>query len=217
MAEKKIRKIYQILSKEYLTFAKNNNEWESNGLNSTDFKSLVSTMLSATTHSKRVIKACKALFAQATTPQEILELTDKKLAELIKPVAYYNNKTKYLKEMSRQIIERHNGKVPQTKKELMDLQGVGRKTAEILINFNFGGNTIAVDTHIHRLLNRLGVVDTKKNTATSDIINEITPENYKKHAHEWLIQHGGKVCIARKPKCEECVITKYCDYYQSKS
>jgi endonuclease-3 len=146
MAKKKIENIYKKLSNEYKIFAENDNEWDANGLNSTDFKSLVSVMLSATTHTKRVIKACNALYEKATTPKQILELDDDKLTELIRPVAHYNNKTKYLKQLCQQIIEKHEGEVPKTKKELMSLQGVGRKSADILMNFNFGGETIAVDT-----------------------------------------------------------------------
>ena len=94
----------------------------------------------------------------------------------------------------------------------MTLKGVGRKVSDILMNFNFGGETIAVDTHVQRLLNRLGVVETKDSKKTADIINEITPKKYKKHAHEWLIQHGGNICVARSPKCKECVVYDLCEY-----
>ena len=116
--------------------------------------------------------------------------------------------------MARQLLERHGGEVPHTKKELMDLPGVGRKVADILMNFNFGEPTVAVDTHIHRVLNRLGVVHTKAHTKTADEIDELTPETYKQHAHVWLIQHGMRVCKARTPRCGECPLTHLCDYYQ---
>ena len=158
MEKKKLEKIYKILSSKYNVFAKTDNEWDNNGLNSTDFKGLVSVMLSAMTHTKRVVKACNALYAKATTPEEILALNDDELLEMIRPVAHYNRKTIHLKELCRQIIEDFNGEVPKTQKELMTLKGVGRKVSDILMNFNFGGETIAVDTHVQRLLNRLGVV-----------------------------------------------------------
>jgi endonuclease-3 len=217
MAKKKIEKVYEKLSNEYEIFAENDNEWEKNGLNSTDFKSLVSVMLSTMTHTKRVIRACNALYDKATTPKEILDLSDDELTELIKPVAHYNRKTKHLKEMCQQLIDNHNGEVPRTEKELLELQGVGRKCADILMNFNFGGDTIAVDTHVHRVLNRLGIVDTKTNEDTADEINRLTPKKYKKHAHEWLIQHGMNICKSRKPKCEECIVSDLCDYYEKVS
>lgn len=216
MTVKQIEKIYETLSKTYKIFAENENEWEANGLNSTDFKSLVSVMLSTMTNSKRVIRACIALYEVATTPEEILSLKDKKLIELIKPVAHYNRKAKHLKEMSQQVLDRHNGEVPRTESELLALQGVGRKCADIMMNFNFGGDTIAVDTHVHRVLNRLGVVSTTTNEQTADEINKVTPKKYKKHAHEWLIQHGMNICVARNPKCTECAISKFCDYYKHK-
>lgn len=216
MTAKKIEKIYETLSNTYKIFAENENEWEANGLNSTDFKSLVSVMLSTMTNTKRVIRACIALYEVATTPEEILSLKDEKLIEFIKPVAHYNRKAKHLKEMSQQIIDRHHGEVPRTESELMALQGVGRKCTDIMMNFNFGGDTIAVDSHVHRVLNRLGVVSTTKNEQTADEINMLTPKNYKKHAHEWLIQHGMNICVARNPKCAECTISSFCDYYKNK-
>ncbi len=217
MAKKNLEKIYEILSDEYNVFAETDNEWDNNGLNSTDFKSLVSVMLSAMTHTKRVVRACNALYEEATTPEQIIALTDEELTEMIRPVAHYNKKTKHLKELCRQVIEEFDGEVPKTKKELMSLQGVGRKTADILMNFNFGGETIAVDTHVHRLLNRLGIVETKSSKETADIIDDITPKEYKKHAHEWLIQHGGNICISRKPKCQECVVYELCEYDEKTS
>jgi len=215
MPKKKIRQIYEILSKTYPTFDETDNEWEANGLNSTPFKSLVSVALSTMTTTKRTIKACNALYKTVSEPQDILKLEDDELRSRINSVAHYNRKTKYLKEMCQQLIEKHNGAVPRNKDDLMDLQGVGRKCADILMNFNFGEPTIAVDTHVHRVLNRLGVVNTNAHEKTADKINEITPDKYKEHAHEWLIQHGMNICKARSPKCEGCKLTKLCGYYDS--
>ena len=173
----------------------------------------MSVSLSTMTTSKRTIAAATALYKEISTPQELLELDDKKLTALIKPVAHYNRKTVSLKKMAQQLIENHDGEVPRTKEELLELQGVGRKVADILMNFNFGEPTIAVDTHVHRVLNRLGVVNTKAHEKSADEINDITPKRYKEHAHEWLIQHGMKVCKARSPKCEECPLAELCNYY----
>jgi endonuclease-3 len=214
MTPKKIEQLYELLSKTYRTFDEVENEWGDNGLSSKPFKSLVSVMLSTMTHTKRVIKAANALYAEVSTPQELLRLSDEHLTELIRPVAHYNRKTQHLKQMCRQLIERHGGEVPRTRDELMALQGVGRKCTDILLNFTFDQPAIAVDTHMFRVLNRVGVVHTESQTVAADEINRLTPDRFKRHAHEWLIQHGGKVCGARKPKCDECPLTKLCEYYQ---
>lgn len=208
----KISEIYKRLSENYLTFAENGNEWDAQGLSSSTFKNLVSVTLSTMTHTKRVIAACTALYAKAETPQDILTLDDDELITLIKPVAHYNRKAKHLKTMCHQLLTRHNGQVPNTKKELLALQGVGMKCADLIMNFNFGSADIAIDTHIQRVLNRLGIVKTTSAKQTSLVINAITPESYKKHAHEWLIQHGMNVCTARAPQCEKCLLSDLCDW-----
>ena len=215
MEKKKLTRIYEVLSKTYQIFSENGNDWDANGLSNTPFKSLVSVMLSTMTNTKRVIKAAVALYAKATTPEELLALPDDELTALIKPVAHYNRKTQHLKQMSHQLLDRHHGEVPHTREELMALQGVGRKCTDILMNFTFDQPAIAVDSHVLRVLNRLGVIDTDSAKQAADEINEQTPAKYKQHAHEWLIQHGGKVCVARKPKCEECPLTELCEYYKT--
>lgn len=212
MDEEKVEMIYIQLKDHYKLFSEFDNEWSANNLDSTPFKNLVSTMLSTMTHSKRVAKAATGLFAAASTPEDILKLEDDQLTELIKPVAHYNHKTKLLKQMCTQLIERHDGQVPSNRTDLLALSGVGPKVADLVMNFTFGSDEIAVDTHIHRLLNRTGVVETKSALETSKEINDITPAQYKKHAHEWLIQHGMQVCIARKPKCDQCIIKDSCEY-----
>ncbi len=213
-ATTRLENVYDVLSKTYAAFGEADDEWPADRLGDTPFKSLVSVSLSTMTTSKRTVAAATALYRKVSTPRELLELGDDELAALIKPVAYYNQKAKSLKKMAWQLLERHGGEVPHTKKELMDLPGVGRKVADILMNFNFGEPTVAVDTHVHRVLNRLGVLHTKTHTKTADEIDELTPEKYKQHAHELLIQHGMKVCKARTPSCGECPLTRLCDYYQ---
>jgi endonuclease-3 len=209
-----VEQVYTRLSKTYKIFSENDNEWDKNGLSNTPFKSLVSVKLSTMTNTKRVIKAALALYEEISTPEDLLNLSDEKLVELIKPVAHYNRKAQHLKEMCKQLIEKHNGEVPRTREELIELQGVGRKCVDIMMNFTFNEDAIAVDSHVHRVLNRVGIVNTKNHIETADIINEITPLKFKKHAHEWLIQHGMQVCVALKPQCSECSIADLCKQNQ---
>lgn len=215
MNNKDIEKIYELLSQEYSIFSETDHDWIKLGLSETPFKNLVSVVLSTVTHTKRVIKACVPLFAKASTPEEILALSDEELKTLIQPVAHYNRKAKQLKIMCQQLIDRHNGQVPQHLNDLLALTGVGEKCTNLIMNFNFGGNQIAVDTHIQRLMKRLGWVNHNHRAKSFKIINEITPDFYKKHAHEWLIQHGQKVCTARNPQCGKCLIKDYCLFISS--
>ncbi len=208
----KISKIYLILSQTYEIFENTDDPWMTNGLSSNPFKSLVSVCLSTMTTTSRVVKACVPLYEKVSTFEELLKLEDEELREIIKPVAHYNRKTKNLKVMAHQIITKFNDEIPSNKQDLLSLQGVGPKVADIMMNFVFDTPSIAVDTHILRLLNRLGIVKTSSAEIAAETINTITPIEFKKHAHEWLIQHGMKVCHARKPKCEECVICNYCSY-----
>lgn len=212
----KLDNIYAIISKTYPTFDKTDDPWITNGLSSTPFKSLVSVVLSTMTHTKRVVNACVPLYKKVSTFEQLLAMDDEELRKIIKPVAHYNRKTANLKIMCRQIIEDFDGKIPENREDLMKLQGVGRKVADIMMNFVFSEPSIAVDTHVFRVLNRTGVVKTKSTEEAADIINKLTSKKYKRHAHEWLIQHGMKVCTARVPKCDTCVIKKYCTFYKSK-
>lgn len=205
--------IYRILSKTYTTFDKTDDPWMTNGLSSTPFKSLVSVCLSTMTITKRVVNAAVPLYEKVSTFEELRDMPDNELRQIIKPVAHYNRKTKNLKEMARQIIEEHGGKIPESRDELIKLRGVGRKCVDILMNFTFSEDSIAVDTHVLRVLNRLGVVDTSSAKQAADHVNAETSPRYKRHAHEWLIQHGMKICVSRTPKCEDCPLTKHCDWY----
>ncbi|MBD3903284.1 endonuclease III [Chryseobacterium sp. Ch-15] len=164
------------------------------------------------TQTPRVIKACVALYEKADTPDGILELSDDELRNLIKPVAHYNRKTLHIKEMCQQLIDRHSGKVPNNREKLLALQGVGRKCVDIMMNFTFDKKAIAVDSHVHRVVNRIGFMKTLTPEQTADELMQITPEKYIRHAHEYLIQLGMKVCVARSPKCYECSIANFCEY-----
>ncbi|WP_310417545.1 endonuclease III [Chamaesiphon sp. OTE_8_metabat_110] len=216
MNQNKISKIYEILSTTYQTFDQTDDEWMTNGLSSTPFKSLVSVALSTMTTSKRTINACKALYPKVASFEELMNIDEAELVQLIKPVAHYNRKAKNLKKMSRQIIEDRNGEIPRTAEELMSLAGIGRKCTDIMLNFVFDEPTIAVDTHVHRLVNRLGMVNATSAEETANVLSKITPKEYKKHAHEWLIQHGMNICKARVPKCQECTLVDLCGYDRKK-
>nr|WP_272918728.1 endonuclease III [Malikia spinosa] len=183
-----------------------------NGLSSTPFRCLVSVCLSTMTITPRVVKACVPLFERVSNFEELLALDDEALRTIIKPVAHYNRKTTNLKIMCQQILQDFGGRIPDTHQDLMKLQGVGRKVADIMMNFIFHEDTIAVDTHVLRVLNRLDIVHTSVAEAAADQINGITPAHYKRHAHEWLIQHGMQACTARRPRCGACCISELCSY-----
>lgn len=213
--DKNINEIYERLEKDQPTFEEVDDEWTANGLNSTPFKALVSVSLSTMTYSSRVIKACVPLYEKADTPEAILKLDKEELRETIKSVAHYNRKTENLRKMCQQLIDDFDGKVPTNRKDLLSLTGVGQKCVDIMMNFEFNEDSIAVDTHVFRVLNRIGIIDTKSHEKASKIINELTPKKYKKHAHERLIGLGMRVCHARKPNCSNCALTDLCDYYQT--
>jgi endonuclease-3 len=181
------------------------------------FRSLVGVVLSAQTKDEMTGKACTNLFAIIDTPEGILEMSDEHLKECIKPVGMYNNKTKNLKKMCQQIMERHNGEVPKTREELMALAGVGRKSTDIMMRFVYNEGAIAVDTHVHRLSNRLGLVNTQSADVTADYLAENTPAQYKMSAHEWFINYGKYVCKARSPNCNQCIFTDVCNHYKESS
>lgn len=178
------------------------------------FKSLVGVTLSAQTKDERTAEACANLFAVATTPQEILELDINRLKALIRPAGMYNNKAKNLRLMSQQLLDRHHGIVPAKREHLMDLAGVGRKSTDIMMRFVFNEPAIAVDTHVHRLCNRLGIAATRAEHKTAEILDSQTPDEYRWGAHEWLISHGKYVCKARKPSCNACMLQDLCDTFK---
>lgn len=176
------------------------------------YKSLVSVLLSSQTRDEQTAKATKALFELAVTPEQMLKLSDNKIKNAIKPVSFYNRKTEYIKKMSQELLDLYDGEVPQTRTELMKLTGIGRKSADIMLRFSFGQPAIAVDTHVHRVVNRLGLIKTNNANQTADFLEQNTPEEYKWKAHEWLIKHGKYTCTAvGKPKCETCPLKHLCE------
>ena len=178
----------------------------------TPFELLVAVILSAQATDVGVNKATKRLFPVANTPKKILALGEERLKQYISTIGLYNAKAKNIIATCGLLIERHGGAVPRTREELEALPGVGRKTANVVLNTVFGETTIAVDTHIFRVANRTGLAPGKTVRAVEDKLLKAVPPEYRLDAHHWLILHGRYVCIARKPKCPECPIRDLCAY-----
>ena len=179
---------------------------------STPFELLVAVILSAQATDVSVNAATRHLFPVANTPQAILALGEEKLREYIQRIGLYKTKAKHVIQTCRLLAERHGGAVPQTREELEALPGVGRKTANVILNTAFGQPTIAVDTHIFRVANRIGLAPGKTVLEVENKLNKFVPDEFKHDAHHWLILHGRYVCQARKPKCGTCIIYDLCEY-----
>jgi endonuclease-3 len=178
----------------------------------TPFELLVAVVLSAQATDKSVNKATEVLFQKYHTPQKMLNLGAAGLEEHIKTIGLYRNKAKNVIELSRMLVEQHGGEVPATREALEELPGVGRKTANVVLNTAFGQPTVAVDTHIFRVANRTGIAPGKDPREVEDRLLKFTPPEYLKDAHHWLILHGRYVCTARKPGCPQCLIRDLCEY-----
>jgi endonuclease-3 len=173
---------------------------------------LVAVILSAQATDVGVNKATKKLFPVARTPKAMLDLGEDGLKRYIATIGLYNAKAKNVIATSRALIALHGGKVPQTREALEALPGVGRKTANVVLNTAFGEDTIAVDTHIFRVSNRTGLAPGKTVRQVEDTLNKVVPPEFRRNAHHWLILHGRYVCKARKPNCPECAIRDLCAY-----
>lgn len=176
------------------------------------FTLLVAVVLSAQATDAGVNKATPALFAAADTPQKMVALGEAKVRNFIKTIGLYRTKAKNVIGLSRQLIAEHGGQVPRSREELEALPGVGRKTANVVLNIAFGEPTIAVDTHIFRVGNRTGLATGKDPYEVEQKLMQVVPDKYKLHAHHWLILHGRYVCIARRPLCEKCIIADLCKW-----
>jgi endonuclease III len=178
----------------------------------TPFTLLVAVVLSAQATDVGVNKATKRLFAVADTPDRMVALGEEGLREHIKTIGLFRNKAKAVIALSRILVERHGGEVPRDRASLEALPGVGRKTANVVLNTAFGEPVIAVDTHIFRVANRTGLAVAATPREVEDVLEGITPDRFKRHAHHWLILHGRYVCKARRPDCPVCVISDICRY-----
>jgi endonuclease-3 len=177
---------------------------------STPFELLVAVILSAQATDAGVNKATQRLFPLANTPEKILALGEDGLKRHISTIGLYNAKAANVIAMCRQLLEKHHGEVPRTRAELEALAGVGRKTANVVLNTAFGEPTIAVDTHIFRVANRTGLAPGKTVRAVEDALLAVVPDEYRHDAHHWLILHGRYTCKARKPECPRCPIRDLC-------
>src|SRR5947208_3413796 len=176
------------------------------------FTLLVAVVLSAQATDVGVNKATPALFALADTSQKMLALGEARITELIRTIGLYRTKARNIVALSRMLVEQHGGVVPRDREALEKLPGVGRKTANVVLNVAFGEPTIAVDTHIFRVANRTGLAPGKTPLAVEKALDRVTPAEYKRYAHHWLILHGRYVCQARKPDCPNCVVADICRY-----
>jgi endonuclease-3 len=171
---------------------------------------LVAVVLSAQATDAGVNKATPALFAAADTPEKMAALGEEKVREFIKTIGLYRGKAKNIVELSRRLVAEHGGEVPRTREALEALPGVGRKTANVVLNVAFGERTIAVDTHIFRVGNRTNMAPGMTPFEVELALEKVVPDKYKLHAHHWLILHGRYTCVARKPLCERCIINDLC-------
>ena len=174
------------------------------------FKILISCLLSLRTQDKNTEKASKRLFAVAETPKSILNLSDNELENLIFSSGHYKKKAKTLKYVSKILLEQFNGEVPETKEELMSIKGIGPKTANIVLAFAFGKDALPVDTHCHRIPNRLGWLQTKTPEHTEIELSKLLPKNYWKDFNAIFVQFGQTICKPISPLCSKCPIEKYC-------
>jgi endonuclease-3 len=200
----KVRKVYDVLSEHIIP--KSDLEY------GTPFELLIAVVLSAQSTDKGVNQATERLFPVANTPEGLVELGVNGVKPFIKTLGLFNNKAKNLVALSRQLIDEHEGQVPRDRASLEALPGVGRKTANVVLNVAFGEPTIAVDTHIHRVANRTGIANTKGPLETEKVLLARTPKKHRLHAHHYLILHGRYCCKARKPQCAECPIRRQCAF-----
>ena len=176
------------------------------------FTLLVAVVLSAQATDAGVNKATPALFAAADTPEKMAKLGEAKIRDYVKTIGLFRTKAKNVAALSKILVENYNSEIPRTRDALQELPGVGRKTANVVLNVAFGEETMAVDTHIFRVSNRTGLAEGKDPAAVEQRLEQVVPKPYRRHAHHWLILHGRYTCVARKPLCEKCIISDLCHW-----
>ena len=176
------------------------------------FELLIAVILSAQATDISVNKATGKLFKQANSPEKIIKMGKAKLKENIKTIGLFNTKAENILKTCRILLDNHSGEVPQTREKLESLPGVGRKTANVVLNTAFGQPTIAVDTHIFRVSNRTGLAKGKDVRKVEDALMKFVPKEFKQNAHHWLILHGRYTCLARTPRCGSCIIEDLCEF-----
>jgi endonuclease-3 len=207
LTEKEIKEALRILEELYP-------EAECELVHQSPFELLISTILAAQCTDKRVNQVTMEVYKEYNTPEKFLELSEEELGTLIKSCGFYRMKSKNILNTCRILVEKYDSMVPDTIEALMELPGVGRKTANVVVSNAFGKDAIAVDTHVFRVTNRIGIANSKDVLGTEYQLMENIPKNLWTQAHHWFIFHGRRICKARKPKCEICPLTNLCLYYK---
>ncbi|MGB3796789.1 MAG: endonuclease III [Alteraurantiacibacter sp.] len=177
------------------------------------FRSCISCMLSAQSLDRNTAAATRALFRLATTPEGMLALSDEQVAQAIKPCGLYNMKARNIRNFCEALLGEHGAVVPDTREGLLSLPGIGRKCADIVLSFTFDRDVIAVDTHVHRVCNRIGLTDAKTADRTAQQLEDRSPQWAMRDGHFWLIQFGKRICRARSPQCNVCPVNDICEFY----
>lgn len=207
LSKKQIKEVLRILEELYP-------EAECELVHCSPFELLISTILAAQCTDKRVNQVTTELYKKYNTPESFLELNEDELGRLIKSCGFYRMKSKNILNTCRILVQKYNSVVPGTIEELMELPGVGRKTANVVVSNAFGKDAIAVDTHVFRVTNRIGLAHSNDVFGTEDQLMENIEKKLWTQAHHWFIFHGRRICKARKPKCEICPLTNLCLYYR---
>lgn len=181
------------------------------------FRVLISTVLSARTKDKNTVKATKMLFSKYKTPREIAVASEREIQDLIKPSGFYRIKAERIIKISKKILEEFEGKTPDNLEDLLKLPGVGRKTANCVLVYGFSKNAIPVDTHVHRISNRIGLVDTEKPEETEEELKKIVPKKFWVELNDLFVKYGQKICLPRNPKCNVCRVRDYCKFWKFSS
>ena len=211
MEGERLRKIYEILEKTYSELSAPVKRLSSL-IDSDPFKVLICALISTRTKDETTAKVCEKLLSVINTPQDVLKFSEEELAKLLYPVGFYREKAKKLHHLAKVILEKHKGLVPKTQEELLELPGVGRKVANIVLSQAFNLPYIAVDTHVHRICNRLGLINTKKVEETEKVLHQMVPKDLRGNFNKFLVAFGQTICKPVKPRCEECPIKAFCAY-----
>jgi len=206
MTATRTERLIEILAETYGT-----NPWNWH-TRQTPFQVLIGTVLSQRTRDEKTDEAAKALFCRFPSPETLASAPEEEIANLIRPANYYNTKAARIKEISRIILEKYTGNTPDTVNELMHLPGVGRKTAACVMVYGFRKKALPVDTHVHRISNRIGLIQTQTPEESEKELWKVVPENYIMHYNELMVKHGQNICRPIGPKCQECPIVGYCRY-----
>jgi endonuclease-3 len=206
MTHKRVEKIIALLIKAYGT-----NPWNWH-TRQTPFQVLIGTVLSQRTRDEKTDEAARALFSRYPSPETLASAPEEDIASLIRPANYYNTKASRIKQISKIILEEYSGHAPDTISELMRLPGVGRKTAACVMVYGFRKKALPVDTHVHRISNRIGLIETRTVEESEKELWKLVPEDYIMHYNELMVKHGQNVCKPIGPRCQECPINELCDY-----